>query len=98
MVSIIFKMQCIRIKSNDITGPAQMVKTLQKYGKVVPQSLQAAAENNAAVHADTNTGSDPAVPTDQYDTAYLSPVTIGSSTLHLEFDTGSADLWVFSSL
>jgi hypothetical protein len=75
-----------------------MVKTLQKYGKVVPQSLQAAADNNAAVQADANTGSDPAVPSDAYDSSYLSPVTVGSNTLHLDFDTGSADLWVFSSL
>lgn len=28
----------------------------------------------------------------------MSPVTVGSQTLHLDFDTGSADLWVFSSL
>jgi aspergillopepsin I len=33
---------------------------------------------------------------DQYDAEYLCPVTIGSTTLNLDFDTGSADLWVFS--
>jgi len=79
-------------------GPAQMVKTFRKYGKAVPEHLLAAAENHASVQAQADTGSDPAVPNDEYDSAYLSPVTIGGTTLHLDFDTGSADLWVFSSL
>ncbi|KAH9870170.1 hypothetical protein J1614_007093, partial [Plenodomus biglobosus] len=84
-------------------GPAQKVKTLRKYGKPVPQSLLAAAESRAAVGeaftaAAADSGSDPAVPSDQYDSSYLSPVTVGSTTVELDFDTGSADLWVFSSL
>ncbi|KAH7406970.1 aspartic peptidase domain-containing protein [Phaeosphaeria sp. MPI-PUGE-AT-0046c] len=79
-------------------GPQQVVKTLRKFGKTVPANLLAAAENAATVQIESDTGSDPAVPSDQYDSSYLSPVTVGSSTVHLDFDTGSADLWVFSSL
>jgi hypothetical protein len=35
---------------------------------------------------------EPANPSDEYDSSYLSPVTIGSTTVNLDFDTGSADL------
>jgi hypothetical protein len=73
-------------------GAAQVVKALRKYGKAVPESLIAAAENSAVVRVEDDTGTDPAVPNDQYDSAYLSPVTVGSNTVHLDFDTGSADL------
>ncbi|KAF2827990.1 Asp-domain-containing protein [Ophiobolus disseminans] len=80
-------------------GPEQVAKTLRKYGKVVPQNiLDAAAASHADFEAAATNGSAPAVPSDQYDSLYLSPVTVGSSTLHLDFDTGSSDLWVFSSL
>lgn len=77
-------------------GPEQKVKTLRKYGKPVPQSLLAAAENRAnaaeVFSVEAVDGSAPAVPGDEYDSLYLSPVTIGSKTLQLDFDTGSSDL------
>ncbi|KAF1923241.1 Asp-domain-containing protein [Didymella exigua CBS 183.55] len=79
-------------------GPAQVAKTLRKYGKVVPQHIQTAAEIRANTAAAAVTGSEPANPSDDTDTSYLSPVTIGTTTVNLDFDTGSADLWVFSSL
>lgn len=79
-------------------GPAQVAKTLRKYGKVVPEHIQAAADARANTVTAAATGSEPANPSDEYDSSYLSPVTIGSTTVNLDFDTGSADLWVFSSL
>jgi hypothetical protein len=44
-----------------------------------------------------NDGSIAANP-EQYDIEYLCPVKIGGQTMNLDFDTGSSDLWVFSSL
>lgn len=34
---------------------------------------------------------------EQYESEYLSPVSIGGQMVNLNFDTGSADLWVFST-
>lgn len=78
-------------------GPQQMVKTLRKFGKHVPQNLldaAAARENEATFSVADVNGSAPAVPADQYDSLYLSPVTVGNTQVMLDFDTGSADLYV----
>lgn len=67
-------------------GAQQMMKAYNKYAKVgavAPDHVQAAA---AAVQS----GSVTAAP-EQYDQAYLSPVSVGGKTLQLDFDTGSAD-------
>lgn len=72
------------------SGPIQVQKTLNKFGVTVPESI------NAAAAAAAQQGSVSATP-EQYDSEYLCPVTVGSTTLNLDFDTGSADLWVYSS-
>lgn len=72
-------------------GALSKVKTFRKYGAKVPDALLRAALAGPS-------GSAPAVPGDQYDSLYLTPVTIGNTTLQLDADTGSADLWAFSSL
>jgi len=74
-------------------GPIQMMKAYNKYahvGATAPSEVVAAA-------AAAQSGSVAANP-EQYDEAYLCPVKVGSQTLQLDFDTGSADLWVFSTL
>ena len=68
-------------------GPIQMLKTYNKFANV---GAQAPAEVVAAAAA-AQTGSVTASP-EQYDQSYLCPVTLGANTLHLDFDTGSADL------
>ncbi|KAK8152975.1 aspartic peptidase domain-containing protein [Phyllosticta citrichinensis] len=75
-------------------GPAQVAKVHKKYGKTIPSAVNAAV---SAVSA-SSTGSVQATPEDNVDSLYLCPVTIGGTELQLDFDTGSADLWVFSSL
>lgn len=64
------------------SGPAAVAATYLKYGKQPPPNVKAAAGNDGTV---TTT------PT-QYDSQYLTPVTIGGQQLTLDFDTGSSDL------
>lgn len=69
-------------------GPIQLNKAYQKYAKngaVAPTDVRVAAA------AASQTGSVKATP-EQFDQAYLCPVTVGGRTLNLDFDTGSADL------
>ncbi|KAK7188480.1 Aspartic protease snp2 [Paraphaeosphaeria sporulosa] len=98
-----FSIEQVHKKTFAKNGAAATVKTLRKFGKAVPENLLKAAEigpnNILAVQA--SSGSDPATPGDAYDSSYLCPVTIGTTnptTVNLDFDTGSGDLWVFSSL
>ncbi|PYI02828.1 aspergillopepsin I precursor [Aspergillus sclerotiicarbonarius CBS 121057] len=73
-------------KTRTVNLPAMYARALTKYGATVPESVKVAASEGSVT---TTPQSD--------DTEYLTPVTVGDSTLHLDFDTGSADLWVFSS-
>lgn len=70
----------------------QLLDVYAKYAKagaVAPSAVVAAAA--------TQTGQVTASP-ESDDSEYLCPVKVGSQTLNLDFDTGSADLWVFSNL
>ena len=85
-------------------GKGAMIKVLEKYGAHERASaLRAAAATTSAGPAPTGgagSGQVPAVPGDSNDSEYLCNVAVGASnptTLKLDFDTGSSDLWVFSS-
>ncbi|KAL9110935.1 MAG: hypothetical protein Q9227_004550 [Pyrenula ochraceoflavens] len=70
--------------------PQHIARTYSKFGKKAPEHVQ------AAIKAAAESGSVVATP-DENDSEYLAPVTIGGQTLNLDIDTGSSDLWVYSS-
>lgn len=76
-------------------GPVELAKTYHKYGVPLPHDLKAAVTR---ILGKRSTGSEVATP-QTADSEYLTPVSIGtpSQVLNLNFDTGSSDLWVFST-
>ncbi|KAK4545226.1 hypothetical protein LTR36_003405 [Oleoguttula mirabilis] len=76
------------------SGPLAMMNTYAKYAKA---GAVAPADVTSAAAAAVQSGQVAANP-EAYDESYLCPVTVGGQTLNLDFDTGSADLWVFSTL
>ncbi|KAI1822057.1 aspartic peptidase domain-containing protein [Xylaria intraflava] len=80
-------------------GPLQLAKAYTKYGAKVPEGLaQTVAQYKASRKEKRDSGSAKTTP-EQYDIEYLTPVDIGTpaQTLNLDFDSGSSDLWVFST-
>ncbi|KAL4782220.1 aspartic protease pep1 [Aspergillus varians] len=69
-----------------INLPRMYGRALAKYGVTVPTQVRDAETHGSAVTTP-----------EEYDIEYLTPVNIGGTVLNLDFDTGSADLWVFSN-
>lgn len=65
------------------SGPAAVLSTYKKFLKPAPHDVVVAAAANDGVVS--------ASPT-EYDSQYLTPVSIGGQTVNLDIDTGSADL------
>jgi len=88
-------------------GPVAMLNTYNKFKKPAPVELVKAASSvsastaakakAAATSTTPMSGSVTATP-ESWDESYLCPVVVGGKTLNLDFDTGSSDLWVYSSL
>lgn len=81
-------------------GALSMYRTYLKFGAPIPDWLETAVQNSFKRLAKRDEGSATSTPIDTYDDAYVTPVSIGTpaQVLNLDFDTGSSDLWVFSSL
>ena len=81
-----------KLPGKKIAGPIALARVYGKYASIgasAPAKVDAAASKAAG----TDDGTVAANP-EQYDQAYLEPVTIGGQTLNLDFDTGSSDLYV----
>lgn len=81
-------------------GPLALAKAYLKYDTPMPKELTDVLDklNINLKRGDTGTVTNFPQP-DQYDREYLAEVDIGTppQKLYLDFDTGSSDLWVFST-
>ncbi|KPM38239.1 Endothiapepsin [Neonectria ditissima] len=79
-------------------GPVALAKAYKKFGVPLPDALAAAVNKIKTTHQARSEGTVTTSPTED-DSEWLTPVQIGTppQTLSLDFDTGSSDLWVFST-
>jgi len=83
-----FSLKQVAVPKTTFRAPAHAyAKALAKYGAEVPGHVAAAAASTGSVPTQSEGG----------DEEYITQVTVGGTTLGLDIDTGSADLWVFSS-
>lgn len=71
-------------------GPSALARVYRKYNKDLPRDVEAIVKN------DKNNNDNVISPTPD-DLEYLIPVTIGGQNMNVQADTGSSDLWVFST-
>lgn len=72
-----------------LSGPAQLLKTYNKYGWVMPEGIGALPVGHIMTPATTGSGVGVTYATPEpFKSQYLSQVTIGNQKLKMTFDTG----------
>lgn len=83
-------------RTHQKNGPAEMERTYRKYGWDVPETMHNAAINATIRVASQQKGEAEAQP-EENDSMFLAPVKVGGQELMINFDTGSADFWIFNT-
>lgn len=99
-----FKIQRRRIVTRSLGGgAAELGKAYRKYGWTVPEALSSKVSTTTSLALGDpgvdNNGEEAGVKVtpEEGDASFLSPIMVGGQPLMMNFDTGSADLWVFST-
>ncbi|KAI9764090.1 MAG: hypothetical protein M1840_008895 [Geoglossum simile] len=87
-----FKIEQVRNPHYEPNGLADLKSAYAKYGLSMPEGF----DHRLAKRAGDVQGNVSAIPVGR-DKQFVSPVTIGGQTFLMNFDTGSSDLWVFST-
>ncbi|KAF9630915.1 Peptidase A1 [Lasiodiplodia theobromae] len=94
-----FRINQVPYGTSSRNGPAALAAVYTKRGFQAPEYVQRAVSRAVQLGSDdASSGSVPALSQNVYDVAYKCPVTLGSSQVYLDFDSGSSDLWSFSTL
>ncbi|KAH6898131.1 aspartic peptidase domain-containing protein [Thelonectria olida] len=82
----------------DVEFPFQLLRVYYKYNAAPPKKLLRAARSGMQAEG-IQTGSAPNKPTQYYDAQYVLPVKLGTpgQLTYMNLDTGSSDLWTFST-
>ncbi|KAI5288550.1 Type I transmembrane sorting receptor [Ascosphaera aggregata] len=88
-----FTVHQVAVPKNSSNAFNHYATALRKHRGRLPEALAVSFKKTPTGSGE---GTAQATPIGQ-DMSYLLPVTVGKSTLNLDLDTGSSDLWVFSS-
>ncbi|KAF3011841.1 hypothetical protein G7054_g9226 [Neopestalotiopsis clavispora] len=98
-----FTVNQVRAVNHVRHGPSAVAKALLKFGKTpsdeLLETIKSFRAERLALSIGKRTNGSAVTTPEQSDIEYLTPVSIGTpaQVLNLDFDSGSSDLWVFSS-